>query len=233
MITIRRSQERGHFDHGWLKTYHSFSFGEYHDSRFMGFRVLRVLNEDWVQPGEGFPTHAHRDMEILTYILEGALEHRDSMGNTSVIRAGDVQRMSAGTGVQHSEFNASASESVHLLQIWFSPESKGIKPGYEQKTFDPKSLLNQLRLVASPDGRAGSVSMHQDVLVYDCRLEAVKRVNLSVNTGRGLWIQVIEGRIEFAGQTLKAGDGAALENEKEAVVIAVATAHFVIFDLPD
>ncbi len=171
MITLRRSRERGHFDHGWLNTYHSFSFDQYYDPRYMGFRQLRVINEDFVAPGRGFPTHGHRDMEIITYILEGALQHEDSMGNGSIIRPGDVQRMTAGTGVRHSEKNASADAGVHLLQIWILPETVGLDPGYEQKAFAEDERRGQLRLIASNDGREGSVTVHQDVkcLCFDTR----------------------------------------------------------------
>ncbi|MDT7603712.1 MAG: quercetin 2,3-dioxygenase, partial [Acidobacteriota bacterium] len=177
MINVRKASERGHFDFGWLNTYHSFSFGDYYDPRFMGFRSLRVINEDWVHPARGFPTHPHRDMEIITYILEGALMHRDSMGNGSVIRPGDVQRMSAGTGVRHSEANNSNAESVHLLQIWIVPDEFGIAPGYEQTTFDADEKRGRLRLVASRDGREGSVTIHQDASVYAALLDAAQEVS--------------------------------------------------------
>jgi len=234
MLTVRRSQDRGHFNHGWLETYHSFSFGDYFDPKQRGFRALRVINEDWVLPGQGFPTHAHRDMEILTYILEGSLEHRDSMGNTSVIRAGDVQRMSAGTGVEHSEYNASASETVHLLQIWFFPERKNILPGYEQKTFGSEGFKNRLRLIVSPDGSEGSVSMHQNLLGYDCRLESGQSVLLPLARDRGVWLQLVDGSVKIAGQKLEAGDGAALEELSDIKVEGVAPqSHFLLFDLPD
>jgi len=232
MIQVRCSADRGHFNHGWLETFHTFSFGDYVDPRHRGYRVLRVLNEDWVMPAQGFPTHAHRDMEILTYVLEGALEHRDSMGNTSVIRAGDVQRMSAGTGVEHSEFNASSAEAVHLLQIWFFPESKGILPGYEQKIFGQEGLLNRLRLIVSPDGREGSVKMHQNIMVYDCRLQPDQQVSLPVMKDRGVWLQLTEGCVTLLGQTLQAGDGACLEDVSPVVISGIKESHFLLFDLP-
>lgn len=232
MITLRRSQDRGHFNHGWLETFHTFSFGDYIDPEHRGFRVLRVVNEDWVMPGQGFPTHAHRDMEILTYILEGALEHRDSLGNTSIIRAGDVQRMSAGTGVEHSEMNASASEAVHLLQIWFFPERRGIAPDYEQKTFGVHGSKNRLRLILSPDGRHDSVSIHQNLFGYDGCLEAGKEVALTLAKGRGIWLQLTRGCIRVMGQKLETGDGAALEGISEAVFSGLSDSHFLLFDLP-
>lgn len=233
MVTVRKSDARGHFDHGWLKTFHSFSFGDYYDPAHKGYRALRVINEDWVRPGEGFPTHAHRDMEIVTYILEGALEHTDSMGNTGVIYAGDVQRMSAGTGVQHSEYNASHLEPVHLLQIWFFPEKKNIEPGYEQKSFKPEEMVNRLRLIVSREGRENSVSLHQDIEAYDCRLEPVREVKHAVREGRGVWIQVTRGSIDFCGQRLETGDGASLEGPAEAVMTGFTGAHFLLFDLPE
>lgn len=243
MIAIRRSEERGHFNHGWLETYHTFSFGDYRAPtlppsalqgrrRGEGFLALRVINEDWVMPGQGFPTHAHRDMEILTYILEGALEHKDSMGNTSVIRAGDVQRMSAGTGVEHSEYNASQTEPVHLLQIWFYPKNKSIVPGYEQKTLNPALALNQLRLIVSPDGEQKSVSIHQDLRGYDCVLNGGKSAVLNLGGGRGAWLQLVSGQISVGQAVLEAGDGAAFEDISEIQVSALQDAFFLMFDLP-
>ncbi len=232
MFQVRRSAERGHFDHGWLETFHTFSFGDYVDPKHRGFRVLRVINEDWVMPGQGFPTHAHRDMEILTYILEGALEHRDSMGNTSVIRAGDVQRMSAGSGVEHSEYNASASEAVHLLQIWFFPEKKNIAPGYEQKTFGQAGSSNRLRLIVSPDGREGSVSIHQNILGYDCRLQGGQETAVIWAKDRGAWLQLTEGCVTVMGQKLQAGDGVSFEEIPEALISGSVDSHFLLFDLP-
>src|SRR5213593_2782593 len=214
MITIRKSEERGHFDLGWLDTYHTFSFDRYHDPAHMHFRSLRVINEDRVQPGQGFPTHSHRDMEIITYILQGALEHRDSMGNGSVIRPGDVQRMSAGTGVTHSEFNASKTEPVHLLQIWMFPERKGMKPSYEQKMFSEADKRSRLRLVASPDGRDGSVTIHQDNEMYATVLRKGETVRHELKPERHAWVQVARGSVKLNGQELAEGDGAAISEEK-------------------
>ncbi len=209
MLTIRRADERGHADHGWLESRHTFSFADYHDPMHMGFRGLRVINEDRVQPGRGFGTHGHRDMEIVSYVLDGALEHKDSIGTGSVIKPGDVQRMSAGTGVMHSEFNASKTESVHFLQIWILPAQKGIAPGYEQKTFSHEDKRGKLRLIASPDGREGSVTIHADASVYASVLEPGETVTYVVRPGRHAWIQVARGRIKAAGVELGAGDGAA------------------------
>ena len=214
MIKIRKSENRGRFDHGWLNTYHTFSFAEYQDPDHTHFRALRVINEDRVQPGQGFGTHSHRDMEIVTYVLEGALEHKDSMGNSSVIRPGEVQRMSAGTGVTHSEFNRSDKEPVHLLQIWIFPAEKGLTPSYEQRPFSAQEKKNKLRLVASPKGDQGSVSVHQDVLIYDARLEKGKSVTHKLKQDRGVWVQVIQGELRLNGKGLKEGDGASITNEK-------------------
>lgn len=220
MITVRPAQERGHFDHGWLDTYHSFSFADYYDPKHMGYRVLRVINEDVVQPGQGFGSHPHNDMEILTVVLEGALEHKDSMGNGSVIRPGDVQRMSAGTGVVHSEFNPSKTEPVHLLQIWISPRSRGIRPSYEQKRFEPAPL----RLIASSDGRDGSLTIHQDADVVLTQGAAAYRPRKHV------WIQVARGSVQVNGRDLRAGDGAAIEGEQSIEI--QGTGETVLFDLP-
>jgi redox-sensitive bicupin YhaK (pirin superfamily) len=231
MIQVRRSQERGHIDHGWLNTYHSFSFDQYYDPRFMGFRSLRVINEDFVAPARGFPTHPHRDMEIITYILEGALAHRDSMGNGSVIAPGDVQRMSAGTGVRHSEANGSETESVHLLQIWIVPSEQGIAPGYEQKKFDDEEKRGRLRLVASRDARAGSVTIHQDVDVYAALLDTSQSVTHELAAGRGAWLQVARGAVELNGQSLTQGDGAAVEDESQLKIVGTEAAEILLFDL--
>lgn len=233
MITVRHSEERGHFDHGWLNTYHSFSFGDYFDPRFMGFRSLRVINEDWVEPGRGFGTHGHRDMEIITYILEGELAHKDSMGNGSSIRPGEVQRMSAGTGVRHSEFNHSAADQVHLLQIWLLPERDGIKPSYEQKTFSDAEKQGRLRLIASRDGREGSVTIHQDASVYATLLSKGEEVEHKFEADRSGWVHVARGEVMLNGTVLKAGDGAAITNE-ESVKIAGGgdgTSEVLLFDL--
>jgi redox-sensitive bicupin YhaK (pirin superfamily) len=231
MITIRKAEERGHFDFGWLNTYHTFSFGEYYDPRNMGFRSLRVINEDFVHPGRGFPTHGHRDMEIITYVLEGGLAHKDSMGNGSIIRPGDVQRMSAGTGVRHSEANPSKDESVHLLQIWILPNEEGIEPGYEEKKFDDEEKRGRLRLVASPDGADGSVRIHQDARLYVTLLDAEQQVAYESNPDRHAWIQVARGAIEVNGQPLKQGDGAAVSQERELKITGKEPSEILLFDL--
>ena len=230
MIKVRKSQERGHFDHGWLKTYHTFSFADYQDPIYMGFKTLRVINEDRVQPGQGFGTHSHRDMEILTYVLEGALEHKDSMGNTSVIKPGEVQRMSAGTGVTHSEYNASKNEPVHFLQIWIFPSRMGLKPGYEQKAFGKEGKKNKLRLIASPDGREGTVTVHQDILMYDATLKTGKTLEHSVDFKTGQWVQLMRGKLNVNGQPLSEGDGASLEGEPSISFEADKAAEFILFD---
>lgn len=231
MMQIRRNQERGHFHHGWLDTYHTFSFGDYYDPKHVAFRSLRVLNEDVVAPGTGFPTHAHRDMEIVTYVLEGGLQHRDSMGNGSVMRPGDVQRMSAGTGVTHSEYNASKSDPVHLLQIWFLPERRGLAPGYEQKAFSDAEKRGQLQLVASPDGREGSMTIHQDSELYATLLRADETVRHELRPGRHGWVQLARGAVKLNGTDLAAGDGAALSNEKVIELTGVRDAEVLVFDL--
>jgi len=231
MVEIRRGQERGHFDRGWLDTYHTFSFDEYCDPRFVHFRSLRVLNEDRVVPGAGFPTHSHRDMEIVTYVLEGELQHRDSMGNGSVIRPGDVQRMSAGTGVSHSEFNASREEPVHLLQIWMLPAKTGQTPEYEQKTFPEAEKRAQLRLLVSPDGRDGSVTIHQDAWIYAARLGAGKRVSHKLGPERHAWVQVARGRVRMNGYVLEPGDGAAISEESDVQLSGAGGAEVLLFDL--
>ena len=217
MITIRRAEDRGHADHGWLNTYHTFSFADYHDPRFMGFRSLRVINEDRVKPGVGFGTHAHRDMEIISYVLEGTLAHRDSMGTGSLIKPGEVQRMSAGTGVTHSEMNPSPDEGVHFLQIWILPEKRGITPGYEQKKFEESERRGVLRLVASRDGRDGSVTIHQDAAVYNALLEGAP-VTYTFAPDRHGWLQVVRGEVSLNGQTLKTSDGAAISDEREITI---------------
>jgi redox-sensitive bicupin YhaK (pirin superfamily) len=231
VIKVRKSDERGHFNFGWLDTYHSFSFGEYYDPRNMGFRSLRVINEDFVSPGHGFPPHGHRDMEIVTYILAGALQHRDSMGNGSVIRPGDVQRMSAGTGVRHSEFNPSEDEPVHLLQIWILPAEEGIRPGYEEKRFAEDERRGRLRVVASPDGRDGSVTIRQDASIYTTLLDAGQEVEHALGPGRHAWAQVARGSVELNGQSLGQGDGAAVSEEARLVITAREPAEVLLFDL--
>jgi hypothetical protein len=232
MIAIRPASERGHFDHGWLDTHHTFSFADYWDPDQMGFSVLRVINEDRVAPGAGFPAHPHRDMEILTYVLDGALEHRDSMGNGSVIRPGDVQRMSAGTGVIHSEYNASKSDAVHFLQIWILPDRRGIDPGYEQKPLPPADPHTGLRLVASPDGRHDSVTIHQDASVYVAQLAPGAGVSYDLATVRRACVQVARGEVELNGHALNAGDGARFEGESSVQLRTGPGAEMLLFDLP-
>jgi hypothetical protein len=231
MITVRRAHERGHASRGWLESYHTFSFADYYDPRQMGFRALRVINEDWIEPGRGFPSHPHRDMEILTYVLEGALEHRDSLGTGSVIRPGDVQRMSAGTGIVHSEKNASASEPVHLLQIWLLPEREGIEPGYEQRHFPAPERRNRLRLLAARDGREGALTIHQDVDLYATMLEPGREVSHRLRPGRHAWLQVARGAGTLNGVALQAGDGAAVSDEEALTLVATEPAEVLLFDL--
>jgi quercetin 2,3-dioxygenase len=231
MIKVRRAKDRGHFNFGWLDTYHTFSFGDYYDPSFMGFRSLRVINEDVVHAGRGFPTHSHRDMEIITYILEGGLEHRDSMGTGSVIRPGDVQRMTAGTGVSHSEANPSTEDSVHLLQIWITPQAQRLKPSYEQKLFSDAQKQGTLCLIASGDGRDGSVTVHQDVSVYAAVLDNGQAVNHQLAPNRHAWIQVARGSIVLNGENLDQGDGAAASGESELVIEARQSSEFLLFDL--
>ncbi len=231
MITVRRSHERGHFDHGWLNTYHTFSFDQYYDARYMGFRNLRVINEDFVAPGRGFPKHGHRDMEIITYILEGALKHEDSMGAGSVIRPGDVQRMTAGTGVRHSEQNASDQERVHLLQIWILPNTVGLDPGYEQKAFSADERRGQLRLIASEDGREGSVRVHQDVSLLASILPAGQEIEHTTDPRRYAWIQVARGSVEVNGEKADQGDGVVVVGESNLAIRAPEDAEVLLFDL--
>jgi quercetin 2,3-dioxygenase len=235
MIQVRRAKERGHADHGWLNTYHTFSFSDYYDPRYMGFRSLRVINEDWVKPGYGFPTHPHRDMEIITYVLEGSLEHRDSMGTGSVIRPGEVQKMSAGTGLRHSEFNHSKTEPVHLYQIWILPEKNGITPMYEQKAVPAEEKQGKLRLLASPNGNGngnGAVKLFQNAELYTAVLSKSDAVEYSLRDGRYAWVQVVRGAVEVNGQELKAGDGAAVAQEVKLQIRASADASEVLlFDL--
>lgn len=231
MMTLRRSEERGHFDHGWLNTYHTFSFAEYHDPAHMAFRTLRVINEDRVEPGKGFGTHSHNDMEIITFILEGALEHKDSMGNTSVIKPGEIQRMTAGTGVTHSEFNPSKKDMVHLLQIWILPNQKGLEPSYEQQAIEPQKKTNRLALIASPDSTEGSVKVHQDALVYAASLGKDKSLTYKPDSGRGAWVQVTQGELRLNGDLLKQGDGASITHEKLLKLDANHGAKFLLFDL--
>jgi redox-sensitive bicupin YhaK (pirin superfamily) len=230
MITVRPANERGHAEHGWLDSRHTFSFADYYDPRQMGFRTLRVINEDRVQPESGFGTHPHRDMEIISYVLEGELGHKDSMGTGSVIRPGEVQRMSAGTGVLHSEWNHSKTQPVHFLQIWIVPEQRGLQPGYEQKSFGDETN-NRLRLVASRDGRDGSVTVHQDAELYVARLDAGKEVARELRAGRHAWVQVTRGAVELNGTKLAQGDGASVSDETRLTLRAAAPAEVLVFDL--
>lgn len=231
MITVRRAQERGHFNFGWLDTWHTFSFGQYFDPAHLSFGDLRVINQDWVAPGQGFGTHPHRDMEIVTYVCEGALAHRDSLGNGSTMVPGDVQRMTAGTGVTHSEFNASEADAVRFLQIWILPEAAGLTPGYEQKRFEPADKQGRLRLIASRDGRDGSVVIHQDAAIYAGLLAGGDRVGHLLATGRRAWVQVVQGALMLNGTALNAGDGAAVSDESRVSLAAVADSEVLLFDL--
>ena len=231
MIDIRKSEERGHADHGWLNTHFTFSFADYYDPKHMHFRTLRVMNDDRVAGGGGFPTHPHRDMEIVTYVLEGALEHRDSMGNGSVIKPGDVQYMSAGTGVAHSEFNASKTEPVHLYQIWMFPEKQGLKPAYDQKNFSEADKRGKLRLVVSPDGRDSSVKIRQDNELYVTVLGAGEKVKHELGPERHAYVQVARGSVKLNGTPLDIGDGAAISEEKAVELTGVKDAEVLLFDL--
>jgi quercetin 2,3-dioxygenase len=231
MISLRRSDERGYADHGWLKSFHSFSFADYHDPAHMGFGPLRVINEDRVAPGMGFGTHAHRDMEIISYVLEGELAHKDSLGNGSVIRPGDVQRMSAGTGVRHSEFNHSQTQTTHFLQIWIEPAERGMAPSYEEKRFEPVQKRGRLLLVASPDGAEGSVTIHQNARVYAGLLDVGESAMLTFEPGRRGYIHVARGEVAVNGQRLAAGDAALLTGEQRAVLSDGRGAEVLAFDL--
>src|SRR5436190_10513576 len=231
MITIRRASDRGHANHGWLNTYHTFSFSSYQDSRHMRFRALRVMNEDWVAAGQGFGTHPHNDMEIVTYVLEGALEHKDSMGNGEVLRPGEFQRMSAGTGITHSELNPSKAEPVHLYQIWLLPERNGITPSYEQKRFPDDERHNQLRLVASRDQADGSLLIHADARVYPGTIDQGGSVTHELDAKRYAWLQVLRGSVMLNAQTLETSDGAAVSNETALKIEATSNAEVMLFDL--
>ena len=231
MLAIRHAEERGLANFGWLESRHTFSFGHYYDPRFTGFGPLRVINEDRVQPGQGFDTHGHRDMEIISYVLDGALEHKDSMGTGSVIRPGDVQRMSAGTGVRHSEFNASDSDPVHFLQIWILPEEKGLAPGYEQRTFAAEEKNGKLRLVGSRDGREGSVTIHRDVDLYAALLEDGDTLGHAFANGRNGWVQIARGSVLLNGNQLYPGDGVAIEVQAEITLTGTSAAEVLLFDM--
>jgi redox-sensitive bicupin YhaK (pirin superfamily) len=231
MITVRRADERGHADHGWLNTYHTFSFSTYHDPRHMRFRSLRVMNEDFVAPGEGFGTHPHDNMEIVTYVLEGALEHKDSMGNGEVLRPGEFQRMTAGTGITHSEFNPSRDKPVHLYQIWIFPEERGLQPSYEQKRFPEEERRDRFRLVASRNAEDGSLLIHQDARIYLASLTDTTRLTHELTAGRHAWLQVLRGAVALNGQKLQTSDGAAVSDEKLLSVEAAGDAEVMLFDL--
>jgi redox-sensitive bicupin YhaK (pirin superfamily) len=230
MLQVRPGPERGHANHGWLDSYHSFSFADYYDPAHMGFGPLRVINEDRVAPGAGFPTHGHRDMEIITYLLDGALEHRDSMGTGSIITRGEVQRMSAGTGVRHSEYNPSATHGAHFLQIWIEPDRQNAAPAYEQKRVTPDSMRNRLRLLASPNGADDSVTIHQDARLYACRLEN-GAVTATLAPGRRAYVQVARGTVHVNGVSLQAGDGARIQDES-SIELTAQDAEVLLFDLP-
>jgi redox-sensitive bicupin YhaK (pirin superfamily) len=231
MITKRPAVARGHADHGWLDTRHTFSFADYHDPEHMGFHALRVINEDRVQPAMGFGTHGHRDMEILTWVLEGALQHRDSLGNGSIIYPGDLQRMSAGTGVSHSEYNASRDDPVHFLQMWIVPDVTGLAPGYEQRRFTISDRQGKMKLLASPDGRDGSVRIHQDIRLYTTMLTPGERVSAVLGSGRSGWLQVSRGVVEANGMRLDEGDGAAITGETQVELVAPDHTEVLLFDL--
>jgi redox-sensitive bicupin YhaK (pirin superfamily) len=231
MIDIIRSEARGAADHGWLKSRHTFSFADYHNPSMMGFGKLRVINEDWIEPGQGFGTHPHRDMEIVTYMIGGALEHKDSMGNGSVIRPGELQRMTAGTGVLHSEFNASQSDQAHLLQIWILPERNGLEPGYEQKLFPAEEKRNRWRVVVSPDARDGSLKIHQDIELHSALLDAGTALDYTFGERRRGFVQVVSGDVEVGDQTLTAGDAFALVDRESLTVHATSAAELLLFDM--
>ncbi len=231
MIRLRKAADRGHFDHGWLDTYHTFSFGDYYDPDQMGFRSLRVINDDRVDPGMGFGMHGHRDMEIVTYVLDGALQHRDSMGNGAVLRPGEFQHMSAGTGIRHSEFNPSDREPVHLYQIWLLPDRQGLRPSYDQKAFPAEERQGQLRLVASPSGERGSLMIHQDARVYLSTLGKGDTVAHELQPGRHAWLQVLRGQATLNGRSLSEGDGAAVSEEERLEITGPGTSEVLLFDL--
>ncbi|MFB2975586.1 pirin family protein [Microseira sp. BLCC-F43] len=231
MLTLRKSEERGHASHGWLNSYHTFSFANYYDPEHMGFRTLRVINEDRVNPSRGFGSHSHRDMEIISYVLEGALEHKDSMGNSSIIRPGEVQIMSAGAGVTHSEYNHSDSDLVHFLQIWILPNQIGLKPSYEQKMFADAEKQGQLRLIVSPDGRDASVTIHQDVNIYATILDAEQQLDYQIKPERYAWVQVARGSVMVNDRLLKQGDGAAVSDANSLTLLGQERSEVLLFDL--
>ncbi len=231
MLRVRKASDRGHFNHGWLDTYHTFSFGGYYDLEHMGFRALRVINEDVIDPGQGFGMHPHRDMEIVTLVLSGMLEHRDSLGSGGVIRPGEMQRMTAGTGIRHSEFNPSPTEAVHLYQIWLLPERRGLEPSYGQRSFPETERQNRLQLVASPDGEGGALRIRQDAWLYLAALEAGRAVSHAIAQGRRAWVQVLRGVVEVNEQRLAQGDGAAVSDESALAIQAQDAADVLVFDL--
>ncbi len=231
MLTLRKAGDRGHANHGWLDTYHSFSFANYYDRNHMGFRSLRVINEDRIAAGSGFPTHPHRDMEIVTYVVSGAIAHRDSLGNTEVIGANGVQRFSAGTGITHSEFNASQTEPLHILQIWLLPDTEGLPPSYEQKLFPAETKQGRWQAIATPDAEHGAVKLHQDAGLFATILTPGEQRSYTLQPGRHAWVQVVNGDITLNGTPLTAGDGAAISNETELLVEAATDAEVLLFDL--
>ena len=231
MLNIRRAHERGHADHGWLNSYHTFSFADYQDPNYMGFRTLRVINEDRVAAGKGFGTHAHRDMEIVSYVLDGQLEHKDSMGNGEVLRPGEFQRITAGTGITHSEFNPSKESPTHFYQIWLLPERKGIAPSYEQKAFDPSGRQNQWQIVASRDAAKGSLRIHQDANIYLADIESGNMLTFEIPNGRHAWLQVLRGEVKVGGDTLNASDAIAASDEAALAIHANSDAEVLLFDL--
>jgi len=231
MISIRRSEDRGHANHGWLNSQHTFSFGHYFDPNHMGFGPLRVINEDRVHPGQGFPPHGHRDMEIISYVIDGGLEHKDTLGTGSIITPGEVQRMSAGSGIRHSEYNASKSDMVHFLQIWIEPEKQGLRPSYEQKAFSEEEKTGTWRLVGSPDGRNGSVQINQDVSLYSALVPAGESIRHKTGLDRKIWVQAVRGGFTLNGKRMKAGDGAAIEGEDEILLSASTDSEVLLFDM--
>jgi redox-sensitive bicupin YhaK (pirin superfamily) len=231
MLTVRKSADRGHIDHGWLDTYHTFSFGDYYDASQMGFRALRVINEDRVAPGSGFGMHGHRDMEIVTLVLSGALAHKDSLGHGAVLRPGELQRMSAGTGIRHSEFNSSSDEPVHLYQIWLTPRAAGLPPSYEQKAFDPGERKGRWQLVTSPNGEGGSLTIQQDARILLADLQAADELEYALRPGRHAWLQVLRGGVELGGTHLATSDAAAISQQSRLALRATEPAELMLFDL--
>ncbi|MBK9293009.1 MAG: pirin family protein [Oligoflexia bacterium] len=232
MMNLRKSKDRGHFDFGWLSTYHSFSFGEYYDTNHMGFSKLRVINEDFINKGEGFPMHGHKDMEIITYVVSGALAHKDTLNNSTVIKPGEVQRMSAGSGIRHSEYNHLKNQKTHILQIWILPEKNNLAPGYEQKDFSADLLKNTFKLVASQTGEENSVTVHQDIKLYIGKFNQNYLKTIELKQNRNAWIQLIEGNLKVGEVHLESGDGLAISQENILKLFAQADSHFLFFDLP-